>query len=606
MVFGLILIAEAVGIVTPRIMGYWIDELSAFDQGPKVTAEGVCSLCGQPLPHTTSAPATDRPAPRTQQAILALLLTIAGLLAGLRVGRLIISYGRSMLLAFVGMRLIFDMRQRLYRHLQRLSLRFYERKSTGRIMSHVLYDVDSVQSFVRSGLVDILTNSIQLVAVLVYAIIWKPSLAIIPCIALPLYALNYMMFRKRIRHASMDQRDKYSDIYSVLQEGVSGVKVVKSFVREASESRRFVGEIREHFGLSMRLRRLSILLHIGSDVITGAAYIAVLWFGGRQVILTNTMSVGDLVAFSAYLGMLYGPVRTIIRSNDTLQRVWTALERIFELLDTLPEVQENKEATRLEQIEGRVEFENVSFWYEPGQTVLHNIGFVAEPGKTIALVGPSGGGKSTLVNLISRFYDPAEGRVLMDGHDLRDLQIASLRSHIGIVLQETFLFSGTLRENIKYGKAKGTDEEVMSAAIAANAHDFIMEFPEGYETEIGERGVRLSGGQKQRVSIARAILRNPKILILDEATSSLDSQSEALIHEALDDLMKNRTTFVIAHRLSTVMNADEILVIDEGRIIERGTHDELVNAGGLYQRLCKVQFKDSERILASRPDEEDG
>ena len=579
LVFGLILIAEAIGVVTPRIMGYWIDKLSGFDT----------------LATSTAA---------QQQAILKLLLAIVGLVIGLRIGRILISYGRSILLAFVGMRLIFDMRQRLYRHLQRLSLRYYERKSTGRIMSYILYDVDSVQAFVRSGLVDILTNSIQLVAVLAYIIVWKPGIALIPCIGLPLYALNYMMFRGRIRRASMDSRDKYSDLYAVLQESVSGVKVVKSFVREASESRRFVGELREQFGLSMRLRRLSILLHIGSDVITGGAYAAILWFGGRQVILTNTMTVGDLVALNMYLGMLYSPIRTIIRSSDTLQRVWTALERIFELLDTLPEVQEKPDAAALDEIEGRVEFQNASFWYEPGQTVLHNISFVAKPGSMIALVGPSGGGKSTLVNLISRFYDSVEGRVSVDGHDVRDLRIASLRSHIGIVLQETFLFSGTIRENIKYGKAKGTDEEVVSAAIAANAHEFITEFPEGYETEIGERGVRLSGGQKQRVSIARAILRNPKILILDEATSSLDSQSEALIHEALDDLMKNRTTFVIAHRLSTVMNADEILVIDEGRIVERGTHDELVHAGGLYERLCKVQFKDSERILAARSEEE--
>ncbi|MFQ6097210.1 MAG: ABC transporter ATP-binding protein, partial [Armatimonadota bacterium] len=244
------------------------------------------------------------------------------------------------------------------------------------------------------------------------------------------------------------------------------------------------------------------------------------------------------------------------------------------------------------------------FWYEPGHPVLENISFVAEPGKMIALVGPSGGGKSTIVNLIPRFYDPVDGRILIDGHDLRDLKINSLRQHIGIVLQETFLFSGTIRDNIKYGKAKATDEEVINAAIAANAHDFIMEFPEGYETEIGERGVGLSGGQRQRISIARAILRNPKILILDEATSSLDSQAEAQIQEALDKLMANRTTFVIAHRLSTVMNADEILVIDEGKIVERGTHEQLVKKdGGLYQRLCRVQFKQSEEILAGRPDE---
>jgi ABC-type multidrug transport system fused ATPase/permease subunit len=312
----------------------------------------------------------------------------------------------------------------------------------------------------------------------------------------------------------------------------------------------------------------------------------------------NAMTYGDLLAYLGYQGMLFGPVIALVTINQTIQYVMAAIERIMDTLDTVPDIKDKPTAKSPAYIEGKVEFRKADFAYEPGQPVLEDIAFIADPGRMVALVGPSGGGKSTLVNLIPRFYDPTSGEVLVDDIDLRDMRGSTLRRNIGMVLQETFLFHGTLRENIKYSKPEATDEEVLQAAIAANAHDFIMEFPDGYETEVGERGVRLSGGQRQRISIARAILRNPRILILDEATSALDSESEFLIQQALGELMKGRTSFVIAHRLSTVMNADLILVLDEGRIVERGVHAELATKPeGLYAHLCEIQFKRAEEKL---------
>ncbi len=369
--------------------------------------------------------------------------------------------------------------------------------------------------------------------------------------------------------------------------------MVKAFSRERRETKKLIRELREYLGLNVRLGRTSSLMHIIAGLLTGGGTILLLWFGGRDI-LARRMTPGDLIAFIGYLGMLYSPILMLLRVSDVITQVMAAIDRIFITFDTAPDVAEKKDAIALPPIEGRVEFQDVSFAYQVDEIVLKDISFVAEPGKVVALVGPSGGGKTTLVNLIPRFYDPTSGRILIDGYDLRDVRLNSLRAQIGMVLQETFLFAGSIKDNIRYGKPDATDDEVVEAAIAANAHEFIVEFPDGYETELGERGVRLSGGQRQRIAIARAILPNPRILILDEATSSLDSESEALIQEALDELMKRRTTFVIAHRLSTVMNADEILVIEEGRITERGTHSELESAGGTYARLCEVQFRRAE------------
>jgi subfamily B ATP-binding cassette protein MsbA len=408
---------------------------------------------------------------------------------------------------------------------------------------------------------------------------------------LPIYVVNFMMFQKPIRRAAEEARDQYGEVYGILSESVSGIRVVKAFAREQHEAMRFVQELRNGVNLQIRLARLRTMLGVISGLLTGLAATAVLYFGGMKMVNSGTMSLGDLMAFNQWLGMLYGPVIALVTVNDTLNWVLASIEHIFETLDTVPDLEDAKDPARLTELKGYVELENVWFAYEPGEWVLEDISLTAEPGKVVAFVGPSGSGKTTIVHLIPRFYDPTEGRVLIDGVELPTISSQFLRRNIGMVLQENFLFSGTLRDNIRYGRPEATDEEVVRAAMAANSHDFIMEFPDGYETVVGERGTRLSGGQRQRIAIARALLRDPRILILDEATAELDSESEALIQEALERLMKDRTTFIIAHRLSTVMNADQIIVLDQGRVVERGTHAELATAGGLYAKLCEVQFK---------------
>ncbi len=539
----------------------------------------------------------------TRAGFLELLLSITLAIAALTVVSAVVSYVRTMSLTFVGQRVLFDVRGAIYRHLQRLSMRYYESRSTGQIMARVLYDVDAVQAVLSSVLVDIISNLITIVVVLFFLFFSNVKLAMMSVGFLPLYVLNFLLLRRQIRRAAAEVRDQYSEVYATLHESLAGVKIVKSFVRERHEARRFTRELREQVGLQMRGARWNTLLGIGANLITAAANVIVLYVGGRMVLLAHhpdprALTWGDLIAFRSYQSMLFGPVISMVTINQTITWVMAAVERIMDTLDTVPEIKDAPTARSPSRIEGKLEFRHIDFGYEPGKPVLEDISFVAEPGKTIALVGPSGGGKSTLVNLIPRFYDPLNGQVLVDDIDLRDLRVSTLRRNIGMVLQETFLFSGTLRENIKYGKPDATDEEIIQAAIAANAHDFIMEFPDGYETEVGERGVRLSGGQRQRISIARAILRNPRILILDEATSALDSESEHLIQTALAELMKGRTSFVIAHRLSTVMNADLLLVIDEGRIVERGKHEELAsNPDGLYAHLCEIQFKRAEDKL---------
>lgn len=524
-----------------------------------------------------------------------LLILVVSVLIGVSVLGAATGYWRSMLLLFIGNRVVFDVRQRLFRHLQRLSMRYYERNPSGRIMARVLYDVDAVQSILSSGIVDMLTNIVTLIIAVAIVIGYgiKTDSLHLPLIAvgvLPLYAINFLAMQKKIHHAAAEARDQYSDVYATLSEAIAGIKVIKAFAREQYEARRFVREVRDTIKLNIITGRLRTILNINAHLITSLAGLVVLLLGGLLVI-NNRMTLGQLVAFRTYMGMMYGPVIALVTINDMLNWVMTAVERIFETLDTMPDVQPPEKPVRLEKVEGLVEIRHVDFHYDPGEPVLQDINIIGRPGTVTALVGPSGSGKTTLVHLIPRFYDPTAGSVSVDGHDLRDIQISSLRRNIGMVLQENFLFQGTLRENIKYGRPEATDEEVVQASIAANCHDFIMESPDGYETIVGERGTRLSGGQRQRIAIARALLRNPRILILDEATSDLDSESEALIQDALDKLMKNRTTFIIAHRLSTVMNADEIVVLDHGRIVERGTHAELATAGGLYEKLCEVQFK---------------
>jgi ATP-binding cassette, subfamily B, bacterial MsbA len=575
----LVFVVQGVSLPVPKIFGYLIDKITPFQDW---------SLARQNA---------------ERAGLLALLVYVCAVIAAITIIGALVSYVRTMSLTFVGQRVLFDVRGAIYRHLQGLSLRYYESRSTGQIMARVLYDVDAIQAVLSSVLVDILSNVITVAVVMVLLFISNAKLALISVSFLPLYVINFFMLRRQIRRAAAEVRDQYSEVYSTLHESLAGVKIVKSFVRERHEARRFTRELREQVQLQMRGARWNTLMGIGANLITGAANVVVLLIGGKMVLEAHhpsphALTFGALTAFRTYQSMLFGPVIALVTINQTITWVLAAIERIMDTLDTVPEIKDAPAAKSPSRIEGRVEFREVDFAYEPGKNVLEDISFVAEPGTTVALVGPSGGGKSTLVNLIPRFYDPLNGAVLVDEIDLRDMRVSTLRRNIGMVLQETFLFSGTLRENIKYGKPDASDEEIIEAAIAANAHDFIMEFPDGYETEVGERGVRLSGGQRQRISIARAILRNPRLLILDEATSALDSESEHLIQMALAELMKGRTSFVIAHRLSTVMNADLILVIDEGRIVERGKHEELASKpGGLYAHLCEIQFKRAEDKL---------
>jgi len=568
----LVFLATSLGLVTPSLMGMLIDKIAGFE---KLTELG-------------NVPANQLLAYRDEAWRFLIIICFA--IIGIAVVSGLTEYPREMTLMFVGNRVVYDIRRRVFRHLQHLSMRYFDSNPHGRLMARVLYDVEAVQGLVSGQLVSIITNLITLIVATIILFFYNSRLAGLAVGVLPLYVINFLIIRTRIRHAAAESREQYSQIYSTLSESISGIKVVKSFTRESSEVRDFASEVREAIGFNLRLGHWRVVLGIGANLITRFANIGILLYGGYMVLFTGEMTMGQLVAFRTYQTQLYAPVLMLVTINNQLQTVIAAVERIFETLDTSPDIEERRDPIKLERIEGRVEVEHLSFSYEPGELVLEDISFIAEPGTVTALVGPSGSGKTTLVHFIPRFYDPQEGRVLIDGHDIRDVSLSSLRRHIGMVMQEDFLFSGTLRENIKYGRPRATDEEVIQAAMAANAHDFIMEFPDGYESMVGERGTRLSGGQRQRISIARALLRNPKILILDEATSALDSESEALIQDALEHLMKNRTTFTIAHRLSTVMNADTILVLDEGRIVERGKHAELATAGGVYEMLCEVQF----------------
>jgi len=499
-------------------------------------------------------------------------------------------YGKTYLVSYVSQRSIKDMRDDLYSHLHNLSLSFYSKNKTGDILSRVTNDVQNLESSMIKTTVGSIDKVFTLIGGIIYLVYLNYRLTIFLIIILPFITYVITKFNYKLKKVSRRVQIKIADVSDVLQETLSAVRVVKSFGREEYEFERFSSENQANFRAKMKKTQYGAILTPLVEFLAAISFTAILWYGGYEV-MQGRMTASELIAFFTLLLTISEPLRSITKLSKRLQQLFASAERVFEIMDTESELREDDEnKIELNELDGEVVYDNVSFAYNEDEIVLKNINLTAKPGEVVALVGHSGAGKTTMVDLIPRFFDPIEGRMRVDGHDLRDLKIDSLRNFIGIVPQETILFSGSLRDNIAYGDLNADEEAIQKAAEAANAHQFIMGFPDGYDTVVGERGVGLSGGQKQRISIARAILKNPKILILDEATSSLDSESEALVQEALEHLMKNRTTFIIAHRLSTIRNADKIVVVEQGEIMEIGNHQELIKKQGKYASLYQGQF----------------
>jgi ATP-binding cassette subfamily B protein len=469
-----------------------------------------------------------------------------------------------------------------------LSLGFFSRKQTGQIMSRVTNDIMRLQYFIADGLQQIIINLLTIPVIFIMLFAANPKLAALTLLPTPFIAAGTYWFGILIHGVYQKVWRRWAGLSAALADSIPGIRVVKSFAQEDRESTRFRKRSGELFAQELNAAKLWTMFFPAIGLITSVGSLVVYGYGGWQTLVGLT-SAGTLVMFTQLMWQFYGPVQMLGDMNHRLQHALTAAERVFEVLDTAPEIPEAPGSVVLPRMEGQVEFRNVSFSYEPGKPVLTDISFVAESGEVIGLVGPSGAGKSTLVQLLSRFYDVEAGQVLIDGYDVRELSLRFLRQQIGVVLQEPFLFHGTVAENISYGVPDATPEAIVAAAKAANAHDFIVNLPHGYDTMTGERGQLMSGGERQRVSIARAILKNPRILILDEATSSVDTETEMLIQQALERLVTNRTTFAIAHRLSTLRKADKIVVLEHGRVAEMGSHNELMDSDGLYSRLCKLQ-----------------
>ncbi len=516
------------------------------------------------------------------------LWTVLFMLLGIHLTRALIGVVRAYIMEWIGAHVVYDMRVQVYDHLQMLSLGFFSRKQTGQIMSRVTNDIMRLQYFIADGLQQILINALTVVIICVMLFNAHAKLTALTLLPIPLIAASTYIFGRLIHSVFHKVWRRWAALSAVLADAIPGIRVVKSFAQEDRESERLRDRSRLLLDQELRAARLWALFFPTFGLMTAAGSLVVFGYGGLQV-MQGMMTLGTLVMFTQLMWQFYYPVQMLGEMNHRVQHALTSAERVFEVLDTTPEIADEPGTAKPEHIEGRIEFRNVSFSYEPGKLVLADINFTAEPGQMIGLVGPSGAGKSTMVQLLSRFYDVDDGQILLDGRDLRDFALRFLREQIGVVLQEPFLFHGTVAENIAYGAPDADPDEIIAAAKAANSHDFIVNLPHGYDTLVGERGQLLSGGERQRLSIARAILKNPRILILDEATSSVDTETEMLIQEALDRLVSNRTTFAIAHRLSTLRRADKILVLEHGRMAEMGTHDELLDSGGLYGRLCKLQ-----------------
>ncbi len=487
----------------------------------------------------------------------------------------------------------YDLRNTIFEKLQKLSFSYHDRSQTGKLMTRMTSDVEMVRHFVGRGALLLASAILMLLGTLAVMFWMNWKLALVVFAIVPVILVFFSIFVRRIMPVSSRVQKKLGALNTILQENLAGMRVVKAFAREDFETARYLAQNEELLDENINLVKLFSSVFPLIFFIANLGMVAVIWFGGLEVIGLR-LTLGELVAFTGYLGFMLMPIFQMGMIGAMLSRAEASAERLFEVVDARSEVEDKPDAIPVANLQGRVVFDEVSFRYVGGQEdVIQDVSFTAKPGQTIAILGQTGAGKSSIINLIPRFYDVTGGAVRIDGHDVRDIQLDSLRKQVGIVLQETTLFSGTIRENIAYGRPEASDEEVIHAAQAAQAHEFIVELPEGYDTEVGERGVGLSGGQKQRVAIARALLVDPRILILDDSTSSVDAETEYNIQQALEILMQGRTSFVIAQRISTVRNADQILLLGEGRLAAQGTHEELMQSSELYVEILETQFGDN-------------
>jgi ATP-binding cassette, subfamily B, bacterial MsbA len=519
---------------------------------------------------------------------------ITVLLIGTFLIRSIFYYFQLYWLSYVGERVVVDLRRQLYIHLNQLSLRFFADRRIGEIISRLSSDVTIVRTALTNNVATVLSQSVTFIGSLVLMLVLNWRLTLFILVIAPIIVLCAAIIGSRLRNLSTEVQDQLADSTAMAEESLSNTRIVKAFTREPYEIQRYVDQIERTFNATMHL---AVLRSAFVPLVTFLAFSSlagILWFGGQEVI-AGRLSAGALIAFLVYGINIAASIGAFTSLYTQLQEAAGAAQRVFDLLDEPPDIVDHHDAIDLPSAKGSLRFEDVSFAYPGASHVLHHIDLDIQPGEVLALVGPSGAGKSTIFNLIPRFYDPTDGRICLDGIDLRQIAIFSLRTQIGLVPQETQLFSGTVKENLRYGKLDASEAELAAAARAANAEEFIEQLPQGYDTLVGERGVKLSGGQRQRIAIARAILKDPRILLLDEATSSLDSESEGLVQDALERLMYHRTTVVIAHRLSTVQNATRIAVLDQGHLVEMGTHAELFALEGLYARLYRLQFQNNQQ-----------
>jgi ABC-type multidrug transport system fused ATPase/permease subunit len=570
-------------LVSPQLVRW------AIDTGLKVRIEGV-----------QGATSTGVALGSTHTLVIAALAIVAA-----AAGRGIFAYGQTYLAEWVSQRVAYDLRNAIYDHLQRLSYAYHDRAQTGQIMSRATQDVEGVRMYISMGVLRLLYLVILLAAVLGLMLSANWQLALMSWAFLPFIAWRSVVMTTQLRPIWLRVQDGLARLGTVMQENLTGVRVVKAFSREEHENQKFAIEAGALFKDSYATNRIQAA---NSPMLTGLwmlATVATVWFGGREII-AGRLDVGELTAFMLYLTILQMPVRVLGWVVILFARAQSAGERIYEILDAESAVTEKPRAVELRAVEGRVRFENVSFGYDSISPVLRDVSLEARPGEVVALLGPTGSGKTTVVNLMPRFYDVTGGRITIDGIDIRDVTLASLRRSFGVVQQDVFLFSATIRENIAYGAVDASDKEIIEVAKAARIHDFIMSLPEGYDTWVGERGITLSGGQKQRVAIARTLLMDPRILVLDDSTSSVDTETEYLIQQALTELMRGRTTFVIAQRLRTVKAADQIVIMRNGQIVERGRHEELLKHGGFYREIYDLELRDQEESLLRAGHQEQG